>query len=77
MKSMWLPLATIFFMTDLYRAGGNDSLPPGSATDPSTVCNKRVAITFCGNVNFKKVVKLAPRTKVTIWFLSHALSIII
>ena len=36
-KSMWLPLAAIFFMTYLYRAGGGWAWPPrhppGSATD--------------------------------------------
>ena len=35
MKSMWLPLAAIFFMTYLYRAGGPwppRHPPPGSAT---------------------------------------------
>ena len=34
MKSMWLPLAAIFFMTYLYRAGGPmaPSHPPGSTT---------------------------------------------
>ena len=34
MKSMWLPLAAIFFMTYLYRAGGAwpPRHPPGSAT---------------------------------------------
>ena len=35
MKSMWLPLVVIFFMTYLYRAGGGGvapSAPPGSAT---------------------------------------------
>ena len=34
MKSMWTPLAAIFFMTYLYRAGGHGPLgtPPGSAT---------------------------------------------
>ena len=43
MKSMWPPLAAIFFMTCLYRAGGGHGPlgtppPPGSATvDPSIV----------------------------------------
>ena len=33
MKSMWLPLAVIFFMTYFYRAGGHDpSASTGSAT---------------------------------------------
>ena len=38
MKSIWLPLAAIFFMTYLYRAGGGGrghgplGTPPGSAT---------------------------------------------
>ena len=36
MKSMWPPLAAIFFMTCLYRAGGGGAMapsaPPGSAT---------------------------------------------
>ena len=35
MKSMWLPLAAIFFMTYLYRDGGGEmapSVPPGSVT---------------------------------------------
>ena len=33
-KSMWSPLAAIFFMTYFYRAGGGmaPSSPPGSAT---------------------------------------------
>ena len=31
MKSMWPPLAAIFFMTYFHRAGG-PSAPPGSAT---------------------------------------------
>ena len=35
MKSIWPPLAAIFFMTYLYKAGGGmaPSAPPGSATD--------------------------------------------
>ena len=37
MKSMWPPLAAIFFMTCLYRAGGTwpPRHPPGSATELS------------------------------------------
>ena len=45
MKSMWLPLAAIFFMTYLHRAGGgHDPLgtPPGSAT----VCAPDLFIEF-------------------------------
>ena len=39
MKSMWPPLAAIFFMACLYRAGGGEgrghgpSPPPGSVTE--------------------------------------------
>ena len=40
MKSMWLPLAAIFFITNFYRPGGPWPLsPPGSTTDPlSSTC---------------------------------------
>ena len=36
MKSMWPPLAAIFFMTNFYRAGGAmaPSATPGSSTAP-------------------------------------------
>ena len=34
MKSMWLPLAAIFFMTYLYRAGWGDMAPSAPAVDP-------------------------------------------
>ena len=34
MKSMWPPLAAIFFMTYLYRAGGGGPWPPRHPLDP-------------------------------------------
>ena len=50
MKSMWPPLAAIFFMTYLYRAvGGHGPLGtplPGSATDSSRFWGRRRVDTF-------------------------------
>ena len=54
MKSMWPPLAAIFFMTYLYRAGGTmaPSAPPldpllaSQAKDPSCVLMPQVPFEF-------------------------------
>ena len=54
MKSIWLPLVAIFFMTYLYRAGGHGPLgiPLGSAT---------VAVPRCkGNEGCKEDVLVSP-----------------
>ena len=51
MKSMWPPLAAIFFMTHFYRAGGGGmapSAPPGSAT----ASNNMTCIAYGTKVNF-------------------------
>ena len=39
MKAMWPPLAAIFFMTYLYRAGGGGHGPLGTPLDPLLLIN--------------------------------------